>query len=95
MTVQDLDGISHTAEVTASSLFEAVAQGLAALRKNEWVEDIEERFGIVKVSVAEVRVEHQVKIADFMKWLERQGRTPREVSQRHRIRAILGMSVSR
>src|SRR5215469_18945350 len=30
------DGTSHTAEVTASSLFEAVAQGLAALRKNEW-----------------------------------------------------------
>ena len=95
VTIQDFDGSSHTAEVTASSLFEAVAQGLAALRKNEWVEGIEERFGIVKVSVAEVRVEHQVKIADFMKWLERQGRTPREVSQRHRIREILGMSVSR
>jgi hypothetical protein len=93
VTIQDLDGTSHTAEVTASSLFEAVAQGLAALRKNEW--GIEERFGIVKVSVAEVRVEHQVKIADFMKWLERHGRTPREVSQRHKIRAILGMSVSR
>jgi hypothetical protein len=41
------------------------------LRKNEWVEGIEERFGIVKVSVADVRVEHQVKIADFTKWLER------------------------
>ena len=95
MTIQDLDGTSHTAEVTASSLFEAVAQGLSALRKNEWVGGIEERFGIVRVSVAEVRVEHQVKIADFMKWLERQGRTPREVSQRHRIREILGMSVSR
>ena len=51
------------------SLFEAVAQGLAALRKNEWVEGIEERFGTVKVSVADVRVEHQVKITDFMKWL--------------------------
>jgi len=37
VTVQDLEGISHTAEVTASSLYEAVAQGLAALRKNEWV----------------------------------------------------------
>ena len=81
--------------VTATSLYEAVAQGLAALRKNEWVEGIEERFGTVKVPVAEVRVEHQVKIADFMKWLERPSRTPREVSQRHRIREILGMSVSR
>lgn len=46
------------------ALYEAVAQGLAALRKNEWVEGIEERFGTVKVSVAEVRVDHLVKIAD-------------------------------
>jgi hypothetical protein len=51
------DGTSHTAEVTASTLFEAVAQGLSALRKNEWVEGIEERFGFVKVSAADVRVE--------------------------------------
>lgn len=65
------------------------------MRKNEWVEAIEERFGIVKVSVAEVRVDHQVKIADLMKWLERPGRTPREITQRLRIREILGMSVSR
>lgn len=30
VTVQDLDGITHTVEVTAESLYEAVAQGLAA-----------------------------------------------------------------
>jgi len=35
-------------------MFEAVAQGLAALRKNEWVEGSEERFSFVKVSVADV-----------------------------------------
>jgi len=77
------------------AVYEAVPQGLAALRKNEWVEGIEERFGFVKVSVADVRVEHQVKIADFMKWLERPGRTPREITQRQKIRGILGMSVTR
>jgi phosphoribosylformimino-5-aminoimidazole carboxamide ribonucleotide (ProFAR) isomerase len=95
VTIQNADGLSHTAVVTADTLYEAVAQGLAALRKSEWVEGIQEQFGVVKVSVADVRVEHQVKIADFMKWLERPGRTPRDVSQRHRIRAILGLSASR
>ena len=35
----------------------ACPHGLAALRKNEWVEGIEERFGFVKVSAADVRVE--------------------------------------
>jgi hypothetical protein len=95
VTIQDLDGISHTAEVTADTRYEAVAQGLAALRKNEWVEGIQEQFGVVKVSVADVRVEHLVKIADLTTWLERPGRTPRDVSQRHKIRAILGMPVPR
>ena len=95
VTVQDRSGNSHSAEVTASSLYEAVAQGLAAFRKNEWVEGIEERYATVKVSVTDVRVDHEVKIAEFSNWLERPGRTPREITERQRIRAILGLPVTR
>jgi hypothetical protein len=89
------DSPRPTIAITADTLYEAVAQGLAAFRKNGWVEGVQEQFGVVKVSVADIRVEHQVKMVDFTKWLERQGRTPREVSQRHKIRTILGMSTSR
>lgn len=32
VTVQDTEGVAHTVEVTGKSLYEAVAQGLAALR---------------------------------------------------------------
>jgi hypothetical protein len=42
VTIQDLDGVSHTVEVTAATLYEAVAQGLAALRGNEWIAGIAE-----------------------------------------------------
>jgi hypothetical protein len=42
------------------------------------------------LSVADVRVEHEVRLMDFTKWLERVGGSPREVSGRQRIRAILG-----
>ena len=80
VTIQDTEGISHSVEVTAASLYEAVALGLAALRGNEWIVDIAERFGVVKVSVAEIRVEHEVKLKDFTQWLERPGRSPREVT---------------
>lgn len=93
VSLQDLEGVSHSVEVTAASLYEAVAQGLAALRGNDWVAGFAQ--GVVKVSVADVRVEHQVKLADFTQWLERKNGSPREVSQRHRIRAILGMPVTR
>jgi hypothetical protein len=32
-----MDGVSHTVEVTAESLYEAIAHGLAALRRSDWV----------------------------------------------------------
>ena len=58
VTIQDLEGIAHTVEVTAETLYEAVAQGLAALRRSDWVHGFQQ--GMVKVSVADVRVERAV-----------------------------------
>src|ERR1700681_536005 len=95
VTIRDLDGVSHTVEVTAATLYEAVAQGLAAVRGNEWVAGIAQGFTVVKVSVADVRVEHEVKLVDFTKWLEKTNGSPREMVDRHRIRSILGMPVAR
>jgi hypothetical protein len=51
VTIQDLDGVSHTVEVTAANLYEAVAQGLAAIRGNDWVVGIAQGLNIVKVAV--------------------------------------------
>ena len=91
VTIQDLEGIAHTVDVTAESLYEAVAQGLAALRGHEWIAGLQQQ-GMVKVSVADVRVEHHVKLADFTQWLEKPGaKSPRELVQRKRARSILGM----
>jgi hypothetical protein len=95
VTLEDMNGVTHTVEVTAGTLYEAVAQGLAAMRGHEWVAGIAEGLNAVKVSVADVRVEHAVKMIDFKKWLERPGGSPREVGQRQRIRAILGTPVAR
>ena len=90
VTVQDMEGVAHS-EVTAESLYEAVAQGLAALRGREWVAGIIQ--GTVKVSVADVRVEHEVKMTEFTKWLDRPGGSPREMIQRQKVRSMLGMPV--
>jgi hypothetical protein len=95
VTVQDSEGISHTVDVTAATLYEAVAQGLAAFRCDDWVADLGGRIGVVKVSVAEIRVEHEVKLKDFTSWLERPGRSPREIIERQKIRGILGMPAMR
>ena len=94
VTIQDLDGVAHTVEVTANSLYEAVAQALVAIRGRDWVTGIADGLP-VKVSVTEVRVEHEVKLGEFTKWLERKGGSPRDVIQRQRIREILGMEMGR
>jgi hypothetical protein len=36
----DLQGVEHAIEVSAGSLYEAVAQALRIFRDNEWVEDL-------------------------------------------------------
>ena len=75
--------MTHTAEVTAATLYEAVAQGLAAIRGNDWVAGVAQGLNVVKVSVADVRIENEVKRMEFTKWLERDGASPRETSDRN------------
>lgn len=84
--------MDHTVSVTASTLYEAVALGLVALRGEEWVDGIAGGLNAVRVTAVTVPVEHRVTMKDFQQWLERQGRTPREVSERSRIRKILGLT---
>jgi hypothetical protein len=86
-----MDGVAHTVEVTAATLYEAVALGIAAIRTDEWVTGIAQGLNAVKVRVTNVSVEHEVKLMDFTKWLDRDGGSPREISDRKRIKSILGM----
>jgi hypothetical protein len=72
-TIQDMDGVSHIVEVTAAMVYEAIAQRIAAIRGNEWVAGIAQGLNVVRVSVADVRVEHKVRLMHFTKWLERSG----------------------
>lgn len=71
VTITDLEGIAHTVEVTAATLYEAVALGLAAIRGNEWVMGIGEGLNVVRVRVTNIPVDHEVKFGDFTKWLAR------------------------
>lgn len=91
MTIKDMEGVDHTVSVTASTLYEAIALGLVALRGEEWVAGIAGGLNAVRVTAVTVPVEHSVKLKDFNQWVEREGGSPREVSDRSRIRKILGL----
>jgi hypothetical protein len=89
VTIQDMEGVAHTVEVTAGSLYEAVALGLKQLQGNEWVEGIAGGLNEVSVSVNNVQIRHTVKIGECKKWLERRGGTPAEMTRKRKVREIL------
>jgi hypothetical protein len=90
VTLTDIEGGSHIVEVKASSLFEAVARALK-LKGGSIATD---GFRPIKVLVFEPKKEHEVRLKDFMAWLDRQGRSPREVIERRKISEILGVAKS-
>jgi hypothetical protein len=87
VTITDLDGVEHTALVSAETLFEAVARGLVAISQHAWAEELVQ--GSVRVSVQDTPVEHSVKLRQFRDWLARTGGAPRDITARQRIQAIL------
>jgi hypothetical protein len=86
----DLKGVGHSIEVTAASLYEAVAQGLRVFRENDWVDDIGGGRATITVVVSQPRVEHKVWVQDFEQWPEGHPRSPAEMSLKNRLREIMG-----
>jgi hypothetical protein len=91
VTIEDMEGVAHSVEVTAATLFEAVALGLKQIRGNEWVEGIAGGFNTVRVAVKNVQIEHEVTMGEFTKWIQRKGGSPVELTRRKRVRQILEM----
>ena len=86
VTITDIKGGGHVVEVKASSLFEAVAQAVK-LKGGHIATD---GFRPIKVLVYEPKAEYEVNLKDFMTWLDRNSRSPREMINRMKIRKILG-----
>jgi hypothetical protein len=90
VAVKDVQDTEHSVEVTAETLYEAVATALATLQKDVWVGEIGQGFTIVTVLVQQPPVKHEVKMKDFAAWLGRQGRSPAEVILKQKLEKILG-----
>ena len=90
VAVKDLRDVEHSIEVTAETLYEAIATALAALQQDNWVGEIGQGFATVTVLVQQPPVKHEVKMKDFVSWLGRQGRSPAEVILKQKLEKILG-----
>jgi hypothetical protein len=91
VVVHDLNDNAHAIDVTAESLYEAIAPALAALCGHDWVGDIGRGLTTVTVKVRHPEVAHVVKIQDFENWLNRGGKSPADTVLKARLRQMLGI----
>src|SRR5579884_998594 len=89
VSITDICNIEHTIDVTADTLYEAVASALAVLQQDSWVGEIAQGLNTVGVLVQQPPVRHEVKMKDFLAWLGRPGGSPTEVALRERVRRLL------
>jgi hypothetical protein len=92
VVVHDLNDTTHTLDVTAETLYEAVAQALATVRGHEWAGEIGRGLTTVTVKIRNPKVTHIVKIQDFENWLNSGCRSPKDTVLKTRLRRILGMN---
>jgi hypothetical protein len=76
-------------EVSAGSVYEAMAHDLRIIRDNEWVEDMGRGQTPITVKVKHPEIEHTVRVQDFERWLETTPRSPAEMLLKNRLREIL------
>jgi hypothetical protein len=82
---------AHQLDVTAETLYEAVAQALAMARDHNWVGDIGTGLTTVTVKVRNPEITHIVKIQDFENWLNRGSKSPADTVLKTRLRHMLRM----
>lgn len=90
VAIKDIQEVEHSINVTAETLYEAIATALAALKRDNWVGEIGQGNSTVTVVVQQPPVKHEVKMKDFVSWLGRQGRSPAEVVLKQKLERILG-----
>jgi hypothetical protein len=87
VTITDVRGGAHVVEVKASSLYEAVAEAI----KQKGGHIATDGFRPIKVLIHEPKKEYEVKLNKMMKWVNRHGKSPREIIAKEKIKTILGI----
>ena len=80
--------MTHTVNVVASSLYEA-ALALAAYKRSGFAFASMRPTTKLKVAVVAPSTTHEILVAKFQSWLERNGRTPREQAKKVTLRQLI------
>jgi hypothetical protein len=85
-----ISGIRHSVNVTAESLYEAAALGLAALKKDGWIDKIGPA-SVLDVEVREPATTHIVSVRQIHSWCDGVAISPDEVLRRKRVKQLLAV----
>ncbi len=88
VSLTDLAGVRHTVEVSAESLFEAAALGMAAIRREQWTGEAAQGTPL-EVAVVEPVVKHTVSVQQIERWLDGVTKSPGERLKKDRLKAML------
>lgn len=81
----DQDGIRHSVEVPAESLYEAAAKAISVFRKH----DINPA-GLAKLEIEIVTtVKHELTVKQLKDWLAKPARSPKNVIEKDRLKELL------
>jgi hypothetical protein len=89
VAVTDAAGVKHEVEVNADSLLEAAALGLAAMKREEWV-DGTGPGATLEISVVQPVLKHSVSVQRVLRWLDGVTTSPKEKTKKERLKALLG-----
>ena len=88
VTAAGPDGVRHTVEVKADSVYEAAVMALEALKKDSWTGAIGPGNKLV-VSVKPPAVSHEVTVDQLRRWADSSAITPEDRVRKNRLRDLL------
>ena len=77
-------------EVSAESLYEALARGVSALRASPWVDRSIEFAAFTVTILEQAPVTHKIEMKQLRQWLAARGTSPAQITAKDRVREILG-----
>ena len=78
---KDLEGVIHTVDVIAESVYEASVLALSALSKHEWVENVGPGTKL-EIQIIDPNVTHALLVAQLQQWLNRPATSPAEMTKK-------------
>src|SRR5690242_10058753 len=85
VSVRDLEGVTHSIDVQAGTLFEAAAAAIAAFRLERWAGDALTPNAVLRVEVQLPPVIHDVPMKAVEQWLRAPNESPRDVLAKRKL----------